>query len=76
MNDLEPLEKSNNIKDFIAKGGAVALSFGGNLSDKSKVARQHIQQACTDEASLVKLIRDAMDRFQTHNIDFDIEVCL
>ncbi|KAH8814509.1 hypothetical protein DL96DRAFT_1820691 [Flagelloscypha sp. PMI_526] len=71
--DLEPLEKSNNIKDFIAKGGAVALSFGGNLSDKSSVARQHIQQACQDEASLVKLIRDSMDRFQTHNIDFDIE---
>lgn len=72
--DLKPLEDSNNIKDFIAKGGAVTVSFGGNLNDKSILAREHVQEACTNEDDLVKLIRDSMDRFQTHNLDFDIEV--
>ncbi|KAH8806905.1 hypothetical protein DL96DRAFT_1630096 [Flagelloscypha sp. PMI_526] len=71
--DLDQLDQTNNIKDFVAKGGSFKLSFGGNLQNKVPVARQHVQQACTDDDSLTKLIRGAMDRFQTHNIDFDIE---
>lgn len=36
--------------------------------------RQHVQQACTDTASLSKLIQDSMTQFQTNNVEFDIEV--
>jgi chitinase len=58
--------------NFVNKGGAVSLSFGGNLQDQSD-PRQHVQQACTDAPSLAKLIQDSMTKFQTNNVEFDIE---
>ncbi|KAJ6506627.1 hypothetical protein C8R45DRAFT_970160 [Mycena sanguinolenta] len=58
--------------NFVNKGGALGLSFGGNLQDQS-VPRQHIQQACTDASSLAQLIQDSMTKFQTNNVEFDIE---
>jgi len=57
---------------FIAKGGAIAVGFVGNLQDQTD-PRQHIQQACTDVPSLTKLIENSMKQFGTHNIEFDIE---
>ncbi|KAJ7438256.1 hypothetical protein FB451DRAFT_1304100 [Mycena latifolia] len=53
--------------NFVNKGGAVSLSFGGNLQDQT-VPRQHVQQACTDAP-----IQDSMTKFQTNNVEFDIE---
>jgi hypothetical protein len=58
---------------FVSAGGAVSLAFGGNLQSQTD-QRQHIQQACTDPNSLSALIQSAMSKFQTHNIEFDIEV--
>lgn len=58
----------------LAIGGAITISFGGNLQDQTD-PRQHVQQACTDVPSLVQLIEGAMSTFGTHNIDFDIEAC-
>ncbi|KAJ7849375.1 hypothetical protein B0H14DRAFT_2582507 [Mycena olivaceomarginata] len=58
--------------NFVNKGGDVSLSFGGNLQDQT-VPRQHVQQACTDAPSLAKLIQDSMAKFQTNNVEFDIE---
>ncbi|KAJ7866960.1 hypothetical protein B0H14DRAFT_3133026 [Mycena olivaceomarginata] len=58
--------------NFVNKGGAVSLAFGGNLQDQT-VPRQHVQQACTDAPSLTKLIQDSMTKFQTNNVEFDIE---
>ena len=60
---------------FCSAGGAVSLSFGGNLQDQT-VPRQHVQQACSDATSLAQLIQSAMSEFQTNNIEFDIEVLL
>ncbi|KAF8183495.1 hypothetical protein K438DRAFT_1766782 [Mycena galopus ATCC 62051] len=57
---------------FVNKGGAISLSFGGNLQDQTN-PRQHVQQACTDVPSLAKLIQDSMTKFQTNNVEFDIE---
>lgn len=58
---------------FISGGGALALSFGGNLEQQSGAPRAHVQQACTDAPSLAKLIQSSMQKFSTHNIEFDIE---
>jgi len=68
--DLDPLQP--DVSAFIGKGGAVSLSFGGNLQDQTD-PRQHVQQACPDAASLSSLIQSAMTKFQTNNIEFDIE---
>jgi hypothetical protein len=68
--DLDGLQP--DVAAFIGKGGAVSLAFGGNLQDQTD-PRQHIQQACTDPNSLSALIQSAMSKFQTHNIEFDIE---
>ncbi|KAJ7193927.1 hypothetical protein GGX14DRAFT_587328 [Mycena pura] len=68
--DLDGLQP--DVVNFINKGGAVSLSFGGNLQDQT-VPRQHVQQACTDALSLAKLIQDSMIKFQTNNVEFDIE---
>jgi len=58
--------------NFVNKGGALSLSFGGNLQNPT-VPRQHVQQACTDVSSLAALIQDGMTKFQTNNVEFDIE---
>ncbi|KAJ7265561.1 hypothetical protein C8J57DRAFT_1229793 [Mycena rebaudengoi] len=58
--------------NFVNKGGAVSLAFGGNLLDQT-YPRQHVQQACADAPSLAKLIQDSMTKFQTNNVEFDIE---
>ncbi|KAJ7856225.1 hypothetical protein B0H14DRAFT_3136105 [Mycena olivaceomarginata] len=68
--DLDILQL--DVTNFVNKGGAVSLSFGGNLQDPT-VPRQHVQQACTDAPSLAKLIQDSMTKFQTNNVEFDIE---
>ncbi|KAJ7111018.1 hypothetical protein C8R44DRAFT_933932 [Mycena epipterygia] len=68
--DLDILQP--DVVNFVNKGGAVSLSFGGNLQDQT-VPRQHVQQACTDAPSLAQLIQDSMTKFQTNNVEFDIE---
>lgn len=60
---------------FCSAGGAISMSFGGNLQDPT-VPRQHVQQACSDANSLAQLIQSAMNEFQTNNLEFDIEVLL
>ncbi|KAF7368269.1 Chitinase [Mycena venus] len=68
--DLDILQP--DVVNFVNKGGAVSLSFGGNLQDQT-VPRQHVQQACTDVPSLASLIQESMANFQTNNVEFDIE---
>lgn len=58
---------------FLPTGGAISLSFGGFLQNKD-TPRQHIQQACNESNALADVIKSAMSKYQTHNLEFDIEV--
>lgn len=67
--DLDTLE--GDIAKYVAKGGAINLSFGGAIGASSTHA--HIQSACEDVHQLAALITAQLKRFNTHNAEFDIE---
>ncbi|WP_215780342.1 carbohydrate-binding protein [Paludibacterium sp. B53371] len=57
---------SNGIQNFRAKGGEVALSFGGANGIP-------LQQSCTTTAALQSAYQTVLDAYDLSRIDFDIE---
>lgn len=67
--DLDNMEA--DVSAYVAKGGVVNLSFGGAIGISATHA--HVQDACTDVNQLADLIKSSLQRFKTHNAEFDIE---
>lgn len=63
---------ADQAKAFIKKGGVVNLSFGGAI-DENDGEVDHVQRTCKDKSSLASLIVNALNMFNTHNAEFDIE---
>jgi chitinase len=63
---------ADQAREFIAKGGIINLSFGGAI-DQFDPTQDHVQRACTNTNQLADLIYSTLQKFGTHNVEFDIE---
>jgi hypothetical protein len=57
---------------FIANGGIINFSFGGAIDGNDRYI-DHVQRACKDINQLADLITSTLQKFSTHNVEFDIE---